>query len=106
MKTELEERNIDNTHPAELKRIQRKEIDDNIIIHKRRIEFTMVSATFFLLVGAIILLNPNVINSYFAIIPSVISLIFIAATFIFREHLKTEKIARRMLELFYKHYNL
>lgn len=102
----LEGKNIDNTHPAELKRLENQEIENSIKSNKKKIEFSIVSIFFFLFVSGTIIINPEIISPYFAIATGFISLIFVGATFVFREHLKTDRIAQKMLHLFYEHNNL
>lgn len=103
---ETGEMSIENTHPAEIKRVQRKEIQDRIDGLKGRVTFSIVNLLLFLFVGVTILMMPNTLSSYYAIIPGVISLVFIVLTIVFIEHIKTEKITQRMLELFYEQNNL
>lgn len=105
MKTNLEGKNIDNTHPAELKRLEREEINSRIKSHKKRIEFSLVNSIFFLFASYVII-NSQVINPYIFIFTLIAFVVSTIAFFIFREHLKTEKIGQRMLEMFYKHYDM
>ncbi len=100
-----EERNIDNTHPSELKRIQRKEIQDNIDSCKKKMEFSIVSAAFFLFIMLMVIINQSLIN-YLAIIPGAIAIVFAVKAEFSHEKLKTERVSQRMLELFFKENNL
>lgn len=101
----LEDRNIENTHPAELKRIQRKEIQVSIESYKKKIEFALVNVTFFLFIIVMMFLNQS-FNNYFIIIPGVIAMAFSVRAELYHENLKSERTSQRMLELFYKENNL
>jgi len=100
-----EERNIENTHPAELKRIQRKEVQDNIDSCKRKMEFSLISTAFFLFVMVMVLANQVLVN-YIAIVPGVIAIVFAVKSEFSHEELKSERISQRMLELFFEENNL
>lgn len=104
--SELDGRNIDNTHPAELKRLQQEEIDDKIESLKRKVKFCAVNAIFFAFIGVMVLLNLRIINPYFAIIPGVIALVFGLLFILYRDYILQERLAKIMLDLFYKHYDL
>ncbi|MDG1476654.1 MAG: hypothetical protein P8Q14_05880, partial [Vicingaceae bacterium] len=74
--SELDGRNIDNTHPEKLKRLEREEIENRILFYRKKKEFCGVSAAFFLFVSILILMNTEIMNLYFSIVPATISLIF------------------------------
>lgn len=104
--SDLKNRNIDNTHPALLKRLEREEIENRILSYRKKKQFSAVSGAFFLFIGVMVLLNSEIINPYFAIVPGVIALVFGLLCFIYKDRILTEIITRGMLELFYKHHNL
>jgi len=95
----LEDRNVDNTHPAELKRLYNEKHDKVINKFRSRKEFSIVSSIFFLFVAFFLYAKPILFDSHAAIVPAVIAVAFSMAIIIFNLYIKDELMQRKITNL-------
>jgi hypothetical protein len=97
----LTQKQVDSMSNFEIKEFQREQSDSSIADKKKKVEFSIVSTLFFLLVTAFVYSNP-IFTVYTAIAPALLTIAFSIKLYASKEHLKTEKISRAMLESFYE----
>ena len=101
--TDITQEELDNMSNEDLKAFQRGKSDDELNVINKKIEFSHVSAVFFIICGILLYVNP-ILNTYLFIIPSVLTAFFIARALVLGVHLKTAEISRKMLELFFEEF--
>jgi len=92
---------VDSMSNFEIKEFQRSESNDKINSQKKKVEFALVSALFFLLCASFLYANP-ILSAYISIAPLVVSIAFSIKAGVSHENLKLERASRSMLESFYE----
>jgi len=98
-KMKLEDRNIENTHPAELKRLYNEKHDKTINSLTKKKEFSLVSLVFFLLVAILLFVKPIIFDATIAIVPTVIACAFSVAAIVCTLYIKEELMQRKITNL-------
>jgi len=99
MNTELEGKTVDNTHPAELKRLHNEKSDMAIEGLQKKKEFSIVSFIFFMLVSIVMYVKPVIFSAETSIVPSVIAFAFSLAVIAFELCIKDGLRRKRMTNL-------
>jgi len=92
----LEERNVENTNPIELKKLHNENFDRMIKGFEGKREFSIVSFVFFTLVSILMYVNPIIVDAEFALVPSIIAFVFSLAIIVFDLYVKDKLMQKRM----------